>query len=183
VQGVQGSLEVAGAAGAARHLFPTPKFNLFARYMPARLPAVPAHFLTLQVRIISFGVMLFLPMTIFSLAVLLPVNYTSGGWVEGWAAGWLVGWLISRLDCCMLDAACSYPTSAPFLSPWHDFSRYAHVWAPLSTHPADFYKSSPREEFMMGVIPPPPLRPTCAPRCPSFLLTQISTSPRQGRST
>ena len=30
-----------------------------------------------QVRIISFGVMLFLPMTVLSLAVLLPINYTS----------------------------------------------------------------------------------------------------------
>lgn len=30
-----------------------------------------------QVRIISFGVMLFLPMTLMSLAVLLPINYTS----------------------------------------------------------------------------------------------------------
>lgn len=32
----------------------------------------------MQVRIISFGVMLFLPMTIAAMAVLLPVNYTSG---------------------------------------------------------------------------------------------------------
>jgi hypothetical protein len=30
-----------------------------------------------QVRIISFGVMLFLPMTLLSMAVLLPINYTS----------------------------------------------------------------------------------------------------------
>lgn len=33
----------------------------------------------LQVRIISFGVILFLPMTVVGLAVLLPINYTSGG--------------------------------------------------------------------------------------------------------
>ena len=49
-----------------------------------------------QVRIISFGVTLFLPMTILGTAVLLPVNYTSGGqpglaW-PGLAAVELVGW-------------------------------------------------------------------------------------------
>ena len=39
---------------------------------------LPATLCSVQVRIISFGVMLFLPMTIGSLAVLLPVNFTSG---------------------------------------------------------------------------------------------------------
>jgi hypothetical protein len=37
-----------------------------------------------QVRILSFGVMLFLPMTVLGLGVLLPVNYTSGGRRAAW---------------------------------------------------------------------------------------------------
>ena len=41
---------------------------------PCFAPALPV---PPQVRIISFGVMLFLPMTLLSLAVLLPINYTS----------------------------------------------------------------------------------------------------------
>lgn len=41
---------------------------------PCLAPALPS---PAQVRIISFGVMLFLPMTLLSLAVLLPINYTS----------------------------------------------------------------------------------------------------------
>jgi hypothetical protein len=36
-----------------------------------------------QVRIISFGVTLFLPMTILGMAVLLPINYTSGMNLKG----------------------------------------------------------------------------------------------------
>ena len=64
------------------------KLGLGACSLPACLPAClspiscPRRRLlcpAVQVRIISFGVMLFLPMTIFSLAILLPINYTSGG--------------------------------------------------------------------------------------------------------
>lgn len=48
------------------------------RVFPAHAPGSLLALTCLQVRILSFGVMLFLPMTIAAMAVLLPVNYTSG---------------------------------------------------------------------------------------------------------
>lgn len=99
------------------------------------------------VRIISFGVLLFLPMTILGVAVLLPINYTSdyykqmaaqvsagagavraGGWLLvpwGWlSGGWWCACCVSRRVSRHMCAMPTHPPTHPpasrrvWMAPW-----------------------------------------------------------------